>query len=163
VQASPAPTRRAADARLVEDLAAFVKYLVHAHGEDFFKAVGELDLSFSQVRILGVLVREVDQASVNHLADRLGLSLPATSRSVEGLVKRGYVTRAEDAEDRRVKNVTATGDGRALLAKLVELRVAGAAEFLGTLSARERTRLAAALEPIVAREEVAAMRPGRAR
>ena len=148
------------DPALTEDLATFVKYLLHAHGEDFFKAVGELDLSFSQVRILGVLARDVERASVNQLAERLGLSLPAVSRSVEGLVQRGYVTRAEDADDRRVKQVTATGDGRALLARLVELRMASAAEFLGTLTAKERSRLAAALEPIVNRDEVAAMRPG---
>jgi DNA-binding MarR family transcriptional regulator len=156
--AAGAAAAEAVDPKLTEDLATFVKYLMHAHGEDFFKAVGELDLSFSQVRILGVLARETERASVNQLAERLGLSLPAVSRSVEGLVKRGYVTRAEDADDRRVKQIAATGDGRALLARLVELRVAGAAEFLSTLSPKERTKLASALEPIVARDEVAAVR-----
>lgn len=152
-----APARRASDERLVEDLGGFVKYLMHVHGGDFFKAVGELELSFSQVRILSVLVRDLPQASLKDLADRLGLSLPAVSRSVEGLVQRGYVTRAEDAEDRRVKNVAVTGDGRALFSKLVELRVAGVADFVETLSARERTRLASALAPIVGREDVAAL------
>ena len=143
---SAPPARRASDDRLVEDLAGFVKYLMHVHGGDFFKAVGELELSFSQVRILSVLVRDLPQASLKDLADRLGLSLPAVSRSVEGLVQRGYVTRAEDTEDRRVKNVAVTGDGRALFAKLVELRVAGAGDFIETLSAKERDRLAAALD-----------------
>ena len=152
-----APARRASDERLVEDLGGFVKYLMHVHGGDFFKAVGELELSFSQVRILSVLVRDLPQASLKDLADRLGLSLPAVSRSVEGLVQRGYVTRAEDADDRRVKNVSVTGDGRALFAKLVELRVAGAGDFVETLSAKERGRLAAALAPIVKREDVAAL------
>ncbi len=151
-----APARRTADKQLTEDLAGFVKYLIHAHGEDFFKAVGELELSFSQVRILSVLTREAP-ASLKDLADQLGLSLPATSRSVEGLVQRGYVTRAEDAEDRRVKNVAVTGDGRALFAKLVELRVAGAGDFVATLSGKERERLAAALAPIVKRDDVATL------
>jgi DNA-binding MarR family transcriptional regulator len=151
-----APSRRAADKQLTEDLAGFVKYLIHVHGEDFFRAVGELELSFSQVRVLSVLTREAP-ASLKDLADRLGLSVPATSRSVEGLVQRGYVTRAEDADDRRVKNVAVTGDGRALFAKLVELRVAGAGDFVETLSAKERERLAAALAPIVGREDVAAL------
>ena len=150
--------KTAAGARLTEDLATFVKYLMHAHGEDFFKAVGELDLSFTQVRILGVLARDLERASVNQLAERLGLSLPATSRSVEGLVQRGYVTRAEDADDRRVKQIAATGDGHALFTRLIELRVAGAADFLQTLSPEERSGLAAALKPIVSRGEVAAMR-----
>jgi DNA-binding MarR family transcriptional regulator len=152
------PAPGAAAATLTEDLATFVKYLMHSHGEDFFKAVGELDLSFTQVRILGVLARDVERASVKELADGLGLSLPAVSRSVEGLVQRGYVTRAEDSDDRRMKQIAATGDGTALVARLMELRVAGAADFLATLSAEERAGLAAALEPIVARDEVAAMR-----
>ena len=154
----PTPARRETDARLTEDLAVFVKYLIHAHGEDFFKAVGELDLSFSQVRILGVLARDVERASVKELAGTLGLSLAATSRSVDGLVQRGYVTRAEDADDRRMKRIAATGHGRALLNRLIELRIAGAADFLDTLSARERAELASALEPIVARPEVEAIR-----
>ena len=155
--ATETPARRQADATLTEDLAGFVKYLIHTHGEDFFKAVGELELSFSQVRMLGLLARELPQASVKDLADRLDLSLPAVSRSVEGLVKRGYVTRAENIEDRRMKDVAITGDGRSLFARLVELRVAGAADFVETLSARERAKLAAALAPIVAREDVASL------
>ena len=156
--AAAAAARGGADAALTEDLAVFVKYLIHAHGEDFFKAVGELDLSFSQVRILGVLARDVERASVKELADTLGLSLPAISRSVDGLVQRGYVTRAEDAADRRMKQIAATGDGRALLNRLIELRIAGAGDFLETLDASERAGLAAALEPIVARPEVEAVR-----
>jgi DNA-binding MarR family transcriptional regulator len=145
-------------AKLTEDLATFVRYLMHSHGEDFFKAVGELDLSFTQVRILGILARDVERASVKELADGLGLSLAAVSRSVDGLVQRGYVTRAEDSDDRRMKRIAATGDGGALLTRLMELRTAGAADFLETLTAKERRDLQSALEPIVTREDVAALR-----
>ena len=155
MQRTSAPVKPAA---LATDLATLVKYLMHAHGTDFFETVGELDLSFTQVRALSLLVRDLDQASLNQLADRLSLSVPAVSRSVEGLVKRGYVTRAEDADDRRVKQVAATPEGRALVERLMELRVAGFARFVKTLDDDERARLADALEPIVAREEIATMR-----
>ena len=155
------PARRRSDARLTDDLAGLVKYLLHAHGADFFETVGELDLSFTQVRALAILGRDVEQASLKELGDRLGLSLPAVSRSVEGLVKRGYVTRAEDADDRRFKQVAATPEGRALIDRLMELRVAGIAEFVKTLDAAEHRRLATSLAPIVAREEIDAMRPSR--
>jgi DNA-binding MarR family transcriptional regulator len=157
----PAPARRKGDARLADDLAGLVKYLMHAHGADFFETVGELDLSFSQTRALAILARDVDQASLNQLGERLNLSLPAVSRSVEGLVQRGYVTRAEDTEDRRVKQVAATAEGRALVDRLMELRVAGMKEFVKTLEGKERERLAAALAPLLAREEIGAMRPSR--
>jgi len=158
-----APARRKGDSKLTDDLAGLVKYLMHAHGGDFFETVGELDLSFTQVRALAILGRDVERASLGELGERLGLSLPAVSRSVDGLVQRGYVTRAEDAEDRRFKQVAATREGRALVDRLTELRVAGIARFVKTLEPGERQRLAAALEPLVAREEVGAMRPSRRR
>jgi DNA-binding MarR family transcriptional regulator len=158
---APAPARRKGDAKLVDDLAGFVKYLTHHHGADFFETVGELDLSFSQVRALAILARDVDQASLKELGDRLRLSLPAVSRSVEGLVQRGYVTRAEDTADRRVKQVAATPQGRELVERLGELKLAGIADFIRTLDGDQRKRLAGALAPLVAREEIGAMRPSR--
>ena len=143
---------------LAADMAALWKYLIAAHGSDFFETVGELDLSFSQVRALSILARDVDRATLGELGERLHLSLPAVSRAVEGLVKRGYVTRAEDADDRRFKQVVATGEGRALMERLTELRVAGFADFVSTLEPEQRGRLQEALAPIVARDEIAAIR-----
>ena len=139
-------------------MAALWKYLIREHGSDFFETVGELDLSFTQVRALSILARELDRATLGELGERLHLSLPTISRAVEGLVKRGYVTRAEDADDRRFKQVAATREGRALMERLMELRVAGFAEFVKTLDPADRERLAEALTPIVARDEIAALR-----
>ena len=143
---------------LAADLAALFKYLVRTHGSDFFQTVGELDLSFTQVRALSTLVNDLERATLGELGERLHLSLPTVSRAVESLVKRGYVTRAEDADDRRFKQVAATSEGRALMDRLMELRVAGFADFVKTLDPAERDQLAAALAPIVARDEIAALR-----
>src|SRR5690349_20092053 len=74
---------------LTAHLHGFVKYLLHAHGGDFAKAVGELELSLTQVRALSVLAYDTEQASLGYLAEHLGVSLPAVSRSVEHLVQRG--------------------------------------------------------------------------
>ena len=153
------------DTRLTSQLYGLLKYLLHGHGGDYVRAVGELELSLTQLRALHVLVNEVDQASLGDIAERLGLSLPAVSRSVDGLVQRGLVTRAEDAADRRMKQVRATRQAAPLLDRLTELRLAGIEQFVDTLSARERARLAAALDPIAARDEIAARcaRPRRRR
>jgi DNA-binding MarR family transcriptional regulator len=140
-----------ADTDLVRDLGAFAKFLLHAGGRDFYAAVGELDLSISQIRILHLLTREMDNASLKALADAIGLSLPAVSRSIDALLHRGLVTREENAEDRRLKTVRATGEAHELVDHLIELRLAGIAEFVSTLSDEERTQLAAALSPVVAR------------
>jgi DNA-binding MarR family transcriptional regulator len=150
-----APPATAAEANLSEHLYGLVKYLLHGHGGEYVRAVGELELSLTQLRALHVLTYEVEQTSLKDLADRLGLSLPAVSRSIEGLVQRGLVTRDEDALDRRMKQVRATAEAPELLERLTELRLAGIDRFVETLAPRERTRLAAALAPIAERDEIA--------
>ena len=140
-----------ARADLVRDIGAFAKFILHAGGRDFYAAVGDLDLSISQIRILHLLTREMDNASLRVLADAIGLSLPAVSRSIDGLVHRGLVTREENADDRRLKTVRATGEAHDLVDRLMELRLAGIAEFVSTLSDEERDDLSKALSPVVAR------------
>ena len=56
--------------------------------------VAELDSSFSQVKML-FLLEDGGEHSVKELASHLGLSLPAASRAVDGLIQRGCVTRRE--------------------------------------------------------------------
>ena len=159
MQASISPTQAAAAApedRVLGHVTSFMKYLMTRYGRNYWQAVGEAELSMSQLKVLHILALEDAELSLKTLGDRLGLSLPAMSRSVESLVKRELVTRAENAEDRRMKTVKVTDAGRELVDHLLELRFAGIEEFVETLSIEERANLATALEPIVAREEVVA-------
>lgn len=142
---------------LVRDLGGFAKFILHAGGGDFYRAVGELELSISQIRILHLLTGPTEPASLKAIADEVGLSMPAVSRSVDSLVQRGLVTRTEDPKDRRHKAVRATDDARRLADRLIELRVAGITDFVASLTPDQRRDLANALAPIVAREEIAPM------
>jgi DNA-binding MarR family transcriptional regulator len=153
------PTQQVAQEhrQLVRALGGFAKFLLHSGGRDFYREVGELDLSLSQIRALHLLTGPLEEASLKTLADEIGLSLPATSRSVDGLVHRGLVTRTENDSDRRLKTVRATAEAHALVNRLIELRVAGISDFVSTLSDDERADLQAALSPIVAREDIAPM------
>src|SRR3954467_11480759 len=146
-----------ADEELVRSVGGFAKFILHAGGRDFYRAVGELDLSISQIRILHLLTGPVESASLTTIADEVGLSMPAVSRSVDGLVQRGLLTRTEDPKDRRQRAVRATGEAREQADRLIELRVAGITDFVKSLTAEERKQLAEALSPIVAREEIAPM------
>jgi DNA-binding MarR family transcriptional regulator len=143
------------DAELVRHLGGFAKFILHSGGRDFYAAVGELELSISQIRMLQLLTRELEEASLKAVADAIGLSLPAVSRSVDALVQRGLVTRTENAGDRRHKTVRATPAARALVDRLMDLRVAGLTDFVRSLAPRERHKLASALAPIAAREDIA--------
>jgi DNA-binding MarR family transcriptional regulator len=132
-------------------LGEFLRFLIQSAGNDFLRAVEEAELSLTQLKGMHVLAAD-DELSLNGLAERLGgLSLPTLSRSVEGLVKRGYVSRTEDAADRRVKRLRLTAKGRRTLDRLIEIRAAELEAVLGELSDEERDDLARALSPILER------------
>jgi DNA-binding MarR family transcriptional regulator len=86
------------------------------------------------------------------------VSLPAASRTVDDLVRRGFATRAEDAEDRRMKRVEITAPGRAVIRRLNAARLTGLEQFIETLNDAERQALSGALERLLERPDVAACR-----
>jgi DNA-binding MarR family transcriptional regulator len=128
---------------------------MQTHGRDLIHLAHEFELSFSQMKGLHYLHGR-DDLSVKELGEGLGLSLAAMSRAAEELVQRGLVGRTEDPSDRRIKRLRLTDEGHALVQKMRELRMAGFEQFVATLNAKERTQLAKALEPILARDDVVA-------
>jgi len=133
---------------------------MQTHGRDLIHLAHEFELSFSQMKALHYLAGDED-LSVKALGEQLGLSLAAMSRAAAELVQRGLVDRTEDPTDRRIKRLRLTDQGRALVMKMRELRMAGFEQFVATLSTKERALLVKALEPILARDEVVAFCGGR--
>jgi DNA-binding MarR family transcriptional regulator len=164
MQATAARAQAPTEAELARDLFSFLGYLLRSTTPDMFRALGELDISLTQVKLLHALDDPDGEPSLKDLAECLSLSLPAASRAIDALHQRGYVDRREDEHDRRVKRVRITAVGAGALRRLNETRLAQLEEFAATMSGAERRRLAAALAPLVARPEIAAVRPaGRAR
>ncbi len=80
----------------------------------FTQQLGEHGLGFSHVAVL-YATTGTESLSVGDLATILGRSPSTTSRIVGGLVRRGLVTLVEEVADRRVRLVTPTAAGTALL------------------------------------------------
>src|SRR3990167_5871611 len=80
----------------------------------FASQLSELRLGFTQLAALYVLA-DGSTTTVGELAESLGRSPSATSRLVDGLVRRRLVERHEEPEDRRQRSVTLTLRGQALL------------------------------------------------
>jgi DNA-binding MarR family transcriptional regulator len=148
---------------LSRHLGTFVGFLMQTHGRDVMQLATEFELSLSQMKALHLLFNAVEPVSVKALGEGLGLSLAAMSRGADGLVQRGLVDRLEDPLDRRIKRLSLTRSGRELVQKLREVRMAGFEQFISTLSPKERTQLAKALEPILARDEIVAFCGGPAK
>jgi DNA-binding MarR family transcriptional regulator len=149
------------DEALVRDLGLLIRSLLERSNRSVFQAFDELDLSFTQTKIVMSYTGRDEPRSIKAIADGLGLSLPATSRAIDELLRRGLVTRTEDPDDRRIKQIALTDAGREVTERMVELRVAGIGDFVATLDPDERDRLAAVLEPIVARHELGLTPPGK--
>jgi DNA-binding MarR family transcriptional regulator len=155
VQAT-ATSPQATNQELSRQLGAFVGFLMSTHGRDLISLAHEFDISFSQMKALHHLHEEPTSVSVKQLGETLGLSLAAMSRAAEELVQRGLVNRTEDPDDRRIKRLCLTDQGRTLVQKMRELRMAGFEQFVATLTPKQQTQLVKALEPILARDDVVA-------
>jgi DNA-binding MarR family transcriptional regulator len=80
----------------------------------FASQLGELRLGFTQLAALYVLA-DGRTTTVADLAETLGRSPSATSRLIDGLVRRRLVERRPDTEDRRQRTLWLTQRGQALL------------------------------------------------
>jgi DNA-binding MarR family transcriptional regulator len=125
-------------------------------GREVFQVIEELELSFSQLKAAQALADAKAPLSLGALGEELGLSLPAVSRAVDGLVKRGLCTRTEDPTDRRSKRVVLTKRGRRFYERVYALRVAGLRGFVERLEPEERDALAQGLRSIAERDEIRA-------
>jgi DNA-binding MarR family transcriptional regulator len=125
-----------------------MKHLLTYSGRDFFQAIDDLGLSLTQIKTAQFLAETKEPLSLGAIGDHLGLSLPAVSRAVDGLVKRGLCTREEDPADRRSKRIVITGRGRRLYERLHEIRVAGIRDWAEGLNPADRDALLVALRPI---------------
>ena len=150
MQASVAATAQTAE-ELSRDLGVFVNRLLASTHRDLFAAIEKAGLSITQVKCLQVLYEADAPLSLGAVSDSLGLSLPAISRAVDSLVRRGEVKREEDPRDRRSKLLTVTARGRATCERLLALRLAGIRTFVAELEPGEQQALADALSPVLQR------------
>ncbi|MHB8604390.1 MAG: MarR family winged helix-turn-helix transcriptional regulator [Thermoplasmatota archaeon] len=79
---------------------------------DGARAAKRSDLTLPQLRTLGYVERH-EGASLSEVANHVGLTAPAMSQIVEGLVARRLITRAVPEADRRRVRLALTAAGRA--------------------------------------------------
>jgi DNA-binding MarR family transcriptional regulator len=100
-----------------------------------------------QVSLLAA-IKYTPGIGVNELAERERMTPAGMSTQVEKLVRAGYVTRTPSESDRRRVELALTEEGRRLLRNVRSRRTVWLAQRLGKLTAAERDRLAAAIEPL---------------
>jgi len=131
--------------QLADQLLGFITTLMKSTQGGVYEIAGELELTLSQLRALFVLAYGDHAPALSELAGQIGLSVPATGRAVDGLVRSGLVSRREDEVDRRVKRLALTHGGEELLARMGAARREGLRQFAERLDDDARAALAHAL------------------
>jgi DNA-binding MarR family transcriptional regulator len=101
-------------ARLLDDIGALEIRLLAGGLPEETVSLLDYDLTLQQLRAFAVVYAR-RQAPVNQVADALGVKANVATGIVQRLVDRGLIERREDPADRRVRQLTVTDKGAALI------------------------------------------------
>ena len=105
----------------------------------------QAELTVPHFRAL-IFVSQSENASLSEMAEHLGLSLPATSRMVELLVRRGWMRRQARSSDRRCISLSLTERGKTVFQTALEATKAASSRRLKALSASELSMVSGAMQ-----------------
>jgi DNA-binding MarR family transcriptional regulator len=147
MQASSTATAVSSE-RLAGELLELWHHLMKGSSQHLYALITELEISITQMKTLHVLTDCAREVSVKELSDRLGLSMPGASRMVESLLRRGWLERREDLDDRRIKRVGITDAGREIVDRIETARLVGLEQYAAALTPEQRTTLSSALSDL---------------
>ncbi len=107
-------------------------------------AAEQFNLTVEQFQVLRRIRRGFD--SVSAIADDARTSRPAISKTVDGLVNRGLVSRLTDSADRRHIRLSLTEEGARVMNGIFDETNAWLDSKLSSLSATEQKQLVQALD-----------------
>lgn len=86
------------------------------------EATPELDLTFPQWRVLLVVGEGEEGATISEVAGRVGVTVPATSRQLQRLARRGLLEIGRDERDRRAARARLTDRGLMVREAILDYR-----------------------------------------
>lgn len=134
--------------RTTELLRELFSFILQRSAGEMLRVMSELGLSMPQMVALHML-RNCGPYTISALAEKLSLSLAATSHLVDRMVHQGLVARTEDAADRRQKQVAIAPAGLSLLERLVAARLAETNQVITLLPPDLRAQLEGVLEQVL--------------
>jgi DNA-binding MarR family transcriptional regulator len=151
----PAPT-----AEKLREIEAVLESLgeVWDHGAHEIPGWVGQDLTFGQMRLLFLLSKN-GPSPMSHVAEWLGVGLPAVSGVVERVERHGLVTRRHRSDDRRVVECILTDGGLRLIEEISGLRREMLRQTLGVLSDEELAQLARLISIVLERTTAGPERP----
>jgi DNA-binding MarR family transcriptional regulator len=137
---------------LAAELLELWHHLMRGSSQQLYALIAELDISITHMKTLHALSECAREISVKQVSERLNLSLPGASRIVDALLRRGWVERREDPDDRRMKRIGITDAGREIIERIEPARLVGLEQYANSLTGEQRSRLSAALSDLPHRQ-----------
>ncbi|WP_237255962.1 MarR family winged helix-turn-helix transcriptional regulator [Gracilinema caldarium] len=122
----------------------FVFSLVRIVADYFLRSRG---LNFPRMMILFRLAHK-GQCSVSDISHHMQISAPGASQLLDKLVEVGYVSRAENNDDRRMRNIEITSKGLALVQELKKEHQQKLITLMEAVPLQEREQLRKSLETL---------------
>ncbi len=94
-------------------------------------------------------IHRIGSCGVTEMGEHLGVTSAAASQMLDRLVQQGFVLRAEDPEDRRVKRIELTEKGQQVYEEGIRARQGWLDELAGTLSEDEKRTITSALNILI--------------
>ena len=130
----------------VREVLDVVPFVMRALRAEFRKHRGN-DLSIPQYRTL-MFLRRSPGASLSDLAEHIGITLPSTSKLVDGLAERGLIDRQSSEVDRRRIVLTLTDSGAELAETSLRETQAAYIERFSSLSEETLTIISQAMKAL---------------
>ncbi|MBI4770665.1 MAG: MarR family transcriptional regulator [Chloroflexi bacterium] len=131
-------------AQLTDALREWASLFMRRSMHDFMRSMKDTGLSMGQLSTL-IRLHYHGPCGVSEVGGHLGVSNAAASQLVERMVQLGLLARGEDPDDRRVKQVSLTEAGRALIQRGVEAHTRWMQDLTAALNPEQQPQIVAAL------------------
>jgi len=133
--------------QLDQALREWVKVFIHRSMHEFHRSQKAFGLSSGQLRTLTRLHFH-GNCQVSDIGDDLGVTAAAASQLVDRMVHMDLLERSEDPDDRRVKRVTITEAGRALVRQGIDVRLRWMKDLADNLTPAQQEQVLSALRTL---------------
>jgi MarR family transcriptional regulator for hemolysin len=130
---------------IVITLASWIDLFMRRSMHNFFLYAKQNGLSITQIAAL-FMVHRRGTCNVSDLGDYLEITQPAASQLLERLVQQGLVIRAEDPNDRRLKQIALSKQGEIVLHEGLQARQKWLEDLVDSLSPDEQQQVIAAMK-----------------
>jgi DNA-binding MarR family transcriptional regulator len=116
----------------------------------FMALAKENGMSMSQIMTL-FRIQHKGARGVSDIGDELGITSAASSQMLERLVQQGLITRSEDPQDRRMKQIVLTDKGNEKICASIKARQEWMENLIATLSPAEQEQVLQTFQILVER------------